>query len=351
MPSAKGKVFVATSGGVDSSAAAALLVQAGYDCTAVFMITNDHAQHAQADAEMVAGHLGIKLHLLDVRKDFGPILDYFCSEYKSGRTPNPCILCNKLIKFGRLWDFAKQNGADYIATGHYAQIIKHDNEFGLYAAVNLEKDQSYALAMIDRQTLPNILLPMGVYSKSDTRKLAARFGLPVQNKVESQEICFIPDNDYIATLENRCPELVHKGHIVNGNGNVLGAHNGIHHFTIGQRRGLRVAMGRPVYVVKIDAKSNTVTLGPKSQLMAKKLLAAGLNWLIEPPALPLRARVKIRYNHGGHSATVVPGSNDVVVKFDEPLAAITPGQVAVFYDDQSRYSRVLGGAWIDKVID
>jgi len=307
------------------------------------MITNNEAACAQADAEMVAKHLGIKLCVLDMRRDFEPILDYFCSEYRLGRTPNPCVVCNRLIKFGKLWDFARENGADCIATGHYARIIKNPDGYGLYAAADRGKDQSYALAMIDRAVLPHILLPMGSLHKSDARKLAGQSGLAGQDKAESQEICFIPDNNYIAMLEKRLPELVRRGDIVDSGGNILGTHNGIHRFTIGQRRGLRVAMGRPVYVVKIDAEKNTVTLGPKAELMSDELTARQVNWLIEPPSLPLRAKVKIRYNHDGVMGTVVPHSDGVAVKFDEPTAAVTPGQAVVFYNGQNR---VLGGAWI-----
>jgi len=341
-------LFVAISGGVDSSTTAALLLEAGFNCSGVFMITNDHSRHAQADAEAVAKKLGIKLYVLDLRSDFERILDYFCSEYKKGRTPNPCVFCNKLIKFGKLWDFARAKGADLLATGHYARVLKHDGQMGLYEAADKAKDQSYALSMIDSNILPYIILPMGCYSKGQTREMAANFGLGTAQKAESQEICFIPDNDYAAVLEQRCPELIRKGSVVDRSGKILGEHNGIHRFTIGQRRGLRVAMGKPYYVVKIDAKSNTVTLGPKEELMHKKLWATGVNWLVDEPASAFRAKVKIRYNDKGASAMVYPEDNGVTVEFDEPNRAITPGQLAAFYIQEGTNSRLIGGGWIDK---
>ena len=343
------KVFVALSGGVDSSTATALLCRDGFDCEGVFMITNDEARHAQTEAEMVAGELGIKLHVMDLRKDFERILDYFCSEYRKGRTPNPCVFCNRHMKFSKLWDFARSNGARFLATGHYARILNRDNNVGLYEAANPSKDQSYVLSMIDKGMLPNIILPMGDYSKDQTREMAAQFGLHTAQSKESQEICFIPDDDYVAVLEQRCPELVHKGDIVDSSGKVLGEHNGVHRFTIGQRRGLRVAMGRPYYVTKIDADSNTVTLGPKEEVMQKALRATGTNWLIDEPVLPFRAKVKIRYNSSGALATVTPQDNSVAVEFDEPVLAITPGQLAAFYIQEEKNNRLIGGGWIDKM--
>ena len=344
------KVLVALSGGVDSSTAAALLCRDGYDCAGVFMITNDCAFHARADAETVAGKLGIPLHVLDLREDFEQILDYFCSEYRRGRTPNPCVFCNRLIKFGKLWDFAQSHGASFLATGHYARVLRFDETVGLYEAANPVKDQSYVLAMIEKNVLPNILLPMGDYSKEQTRQMAAEFGLGTEHHEESQEICFIPDDDYVAVLEQRCPELVRKGNIIDSSGRILGEHDGVHRYTIGQRRGLRVAMGKPYYVTKIDAESNTVTLGPKEEVMQKKLRVAGTNWLIEEPSSPFQAKVKIRYNDRGAPATVIPQRNGALVEFDQPVSAITPGQLAAFYIRQAGQSRVVGGGWIDKVV-
>ena len=342
------KVFVALSGGVDSSTATAILQRDGIDCEGVFMITNDSAHHAQSEAEMVAGELGIKLHVLDLRKDFERILDYFYTEYRKGRTPNPCVFCNRLIKFGKLWEFAQNHGARFLATGHYARILNQNNDIGLYEAANPSKDQSYVLAMIQKDMLPNIVLPMGDYSKDQTREMAANFGLRTAQSSESQEICFIPDDDYVAVLEQRCPELIRRGNIVDSSGKVLGEHNGVHRFTIGQRRGLRVAMGKPYYVTKIDAESNTVTLGPKEEVMQNQLRAKNINWLIDEPASLFRAKVKIRYNSKGALATVIPHDDHVIVEFDEPVSAITPGQLAAFYVRGEKNNRLIGGGWIDR---
>lgn len=342
------KVFVALSGGVDSSTATALLLRDGFDCEGIFMITNENAHHARTEAEKVAAQLDIKLHVLDLRKDFEQILDYFYTEYRNGRTPNPCILCNRLIKFGRLWEFAQNYGARFLATGHYARIINSNNSVGVYEAANASKDQSYVLAMVRKEMLPNIILPMGDYSKDKTRQMAAKFGLRTAQSKESQEICFIPDDDYVAVLEQRCPELIRGGSIIDSSGRVLGEHNGVHRFTIGQRRGLRVAMGRPYYVTKIDAESNTVTLGPKEEVMQKKLRATNTNWLIDEPASPFRAKVRIRYNSNGAFATVTPQNNSAIVEFDEPVSAITPGQLAAFYIQEEKNNRLIGGGWIDK---
>ena len=345
------KVLVALSGGVDSSTAAALLLRAGFDCSSVFMITSERGCQGQAGAEDVARRLGIKLYVLDLRNDFEQIFEYFYDEYRKGRTPNPCVICNRLIKFGKLWDFAQSNGARFFATGHYAKVLRHNEQAGLYAGIDIAKDQSYALAMIDKNILAHIILPMGDYSKEQTRKMAAEFGLGTEHKAESQEICFIPDDDYVAVLERRFPELVCEGDIVDSSGRILGKHKGIHRFTIGQRRGLRVAMGKPYYVVKIDAETNTVTLGPKEEVMREKLLASGVNWLIDEPTSAFAAKVKIRYNDKGSPAIVIPQGDRVIVEFDKATTAITPGQLAAFYVQVKEGSRVAGGGWIDKATD
>src|SRR4030042_4038353 len=347
MTGKKKKVFVALSGGVDSSTAGALLCENGFDCAGVFMITSEQSRGAQADAEEAARTLGIKLHILDLRSEFEKILDYLCSKYKKGRTPNPCVLCNRNIKFGRLWEFARENGAELLATGHYARIIKNNGDVGLYEAAGAAKDQSYVLSMIDKHILPYIILPMGERSKKQTRELAAKFGLKTANKPESQEICFIPDDNYTALLEKRYPELVRNGNIIDSSGKILGSHNGIHKFTIGQRRGLGVAMGKPYYVTTIDAGTNTVILGPKKEVMHRQLRATGVNWLMSKQAWPFRAKVKIRYNDTGTAATVTPENDYVNVEFDKPKSAITPGQLAVFYIQQEDKNRIVGGGWID----
>ncbi|MFA5422476.1 MAG: tRNA 2-thiouridine(34) synthase MnmA [Phycisphaerae bacterium] len=343
-------VFVAMSGGVDSSVAATELLENGYNVSGVFMLTCDQSHHAQSDAEKIAGSLGIKLHVLDMRGEFSKVLDYFCGQYRQGRTPNPCVFCNRLIKFNKLLQFAKDNGAEYFATGHYARINKTPDGFGLFQTPN-NKDQSYALAMLNREILPHLIFPVGEQTKQQTRQKAHELGLISAERQESQEICFIPDDDYVAVLEKLAPELLREGNIIDSSGKILGTHKGIHRFTIGQRRGLRVAMGKPWYVVHLDAKTNTVTLGPKEELMHKKLIAAGVNWLIDPPGESFRAKIKIRYNHSGLSGTVHVRSGNIEVEFDEKISAITPGQLAVFYTEHACGSRVAGGAWIERAFD
>ncbi|MDD5135257.1 MAG: tRNA 2-thiouridine(34) synthase MnmA [Phycisphaerae bacterium] len=345
------KVYVAVSGGVDSATAAATLLQAGFDCTAVYMKLYDQPLHRSCDAEKVAKHLGIPFEVLDLSEDFKKVIGYFCGEYKRARTPNPCVFCNRHIKFGKLFEYAKSKGADFIATGHYVQTIKERDGSYLYAANNLAKDQSYALAMIARSVLKSVIFPLGMLEKSQTRKLAAGFGLEVSDKADSQEICFIPDNDYAAKLEELCPELIRQGNIIDDNGKILGTHTGIHHFTIGQRRGLKVAMGVPYYVTNIDAAANTVTLGPVEELVHKSLIAEGANWLIDMPAEPFAALIKIRYNHKAVPGTVLPEKDSVKVVFDTPIRAITPGQAVVFYLKNENGLKVAGGAWIKEALD
>jgi len=351
MNTEKPKVVVALSGGLDSSVATALLLEAGYDCQGAFMITSEQNRHAQAEAEQVAQRLGIELSVLDLREQFEDILDYFFGEYRQGRTPNPCVVCNRTVKFGKLWDFAKQAGAQFLATGHYARILPCDGRPGLFQATHLPKDQSYVLSMIDRNVLDHVLLPLGDYTKDQARHIAAKLGLGTEAKAESQEICFIPDDDYVAVLEQHHPEIVRQGPIVDAAGNTLGTHEGIHRYTIGQRRGLGVAMGTPYYVTGLDAAANTVVLGPKAEVMHRRLQATDINWLIDKPETAFTATVKIRYNDRGKPATVLPQGNSVRVEFDEPNMAITPGQLAVFYIEQDSVRRVAGAGWIEKAED
>jgi tRNA-specific 2-thiouridylase len=242
-------------------------------------------------------------------------------------------------------------GAEFLATGHYARIAHHESGPALYESADGTKDQSYVLSMIERRVLGHVLFPMGQYSKSQARQIARRLGLGTHNKAESQEICFVPDNAYPAFLEQCRPALAREGPIVDSSGRVLGTHMGIHRYTIGQRRGLRVAMGEPYYVTKLDPLTNTVALGPKSEVMHRTLTATGINWLVDPPSSPWTATVKVRYNSPGKAAVLTLDGESVRVEFHEPITAITPGQLAAFYTNEDSGRRVIGAGWIDRVGD
>lgn len=343
-----GKVFVAVSGGVDSAVSTALLMEKGYACQGVFMITHDAGYLAQADAQRICDTLGIKLHVLDFRCEFKTITDYFVNEYKQARTPNPCVLCNRLMKFGKLWKYAQDHGSEFIATGHYARVIRNGNGVGLYQAADQKKDQSYVLSMVNKDVLKHLLLPMSELTKDRTRQIAAKLGLHVSEKSDSQEICFIPDNDYAKLLTQLCPEISQPGNVVNKDGKVLGQHEGVYRYTIGQRRGLGIALGEPAHVIGLDAHTNTVVLGSKDDLLSSRLIAKSFNWLVEIPAEPFEAIVKIRYNHRGSPAVVHPGKDEAEVRFLQPVSAITPGQTVVIYIETSLGRRVVGGGWIEK---
>ena len=346
------KILIAMSGGVDSSMSAAMLTKQGNQCQGAFMITHDKAFQAAKDAQAVADKIGIKLHILDWRQKFEKVIDYFTDQYQHGRTPNPCVFCNRNIKFSGLYEFAKSLGLDYIATGHYCRVIEIEGKHYLYRSENISRDQSYALTMIDRSILEHLILPVGNKDKNDLRKIAAELGLSIADKPDSQEICFIPDNDYVAKLESRCPQLIRDGDVVDSDGKILGHHTGIHKYTIGQRRGLGIALGQPAYVVALDAKENKVILGGKQQLMHKKLIASRPNWLSEIPQTPFKAEIKPRYNDNSFPGMVhlLPDGN-IMVEFDTPAMAITPGQAAVFYVDDQFGTRLVGGAWIDGATD
>ena len=398
------KVLIAVSGGVDSAVAAALLVQAGYDVTAVFLCLQSDSLGPQgrcasepvprdssegsgkarsggsvkfqasslkcqdaghdrslqtsnlrpstppdpdSDARQVAGRLGIRFQVLSVAADFSAIIDHFVEEYENGRTPNPCIRCNERVKFGRLFDLADSVGARYVATGHYARIAEYHGQPAIAVAGALEKDQSYALFRIPRPQLSRILFPVGdLPSKQAVRAIAGRLGLEVHDKADSQDICFVPDGDYVSLLEARGSRALGPGNIVDSAGQVVGKHDGYGRFTIGQRRGTRVAMGRPAYVTHIDPQNAVVTIGPREQLRANGLTACGANWQVDVPT-SFEAVVKIRYNHRGAPARITRTGDDAFeVRFHEPLEAVTPGQAAVAYGD----GFLLGGGWIQDAI-
>ncbi len=357
MSGAKDKVIVAMSGGVDSAVAAGLLARQGYDVTGVFMCLGaaGHVDGATsrgcctpqdaADARRAAEKLGIPLYVLDLADAFAPVIDNFVAEYLAGRTPNPCVHCNSLIKFGRLVRRADSLGVRYIATGHHARIVavRPGGPWIARGAAGA-KDQSYALFGIDRSLLGRILLPIGeMPDKAHVREIARELGLALHDKPDSQEVCFVPDDDYTQLLAARAPQALAPGQIVNHEGKVVGTHEGYARYTIGQRRGLRVAAGEPMYVTAIDPATATVTIGPRPLLMSKRLTASRANWHADVEGT-FDATVQIRYNHRGAPGRVtITGDETFEVAFDQPVSAVTPGQAAVVYDGDC----LLGGGWID----
>jgi tRNA-specific 2-thiouridylase len=357
------RVVLAMSGGVDSSVAAWLLKRQGYEVIGLFMRTGAHgaddgrADHKKGccsavdagDARRVADRLDIPFYALDFERDFDRIIDYFADEYLAGRTPNPCVVCNSWLKFGQLWTYARQLEADHIATGHYARLVRRGAEVELHRATDPDKDQSYVLYGLRREVLPHLLFPIGGYRKDEVRALARQAGLAVADKPDSVEICFVPDGDHAALIRRRRPGSATAGHFVDTAGNVLGDHDGIERFTIGQRKGLGVALGERRYVLQIVPSDNAVVLGDRDELRATGLLASRVNWLLPaPPSGPLSCLAKIRYRHTPAAATVTAlADGGARVAFAEPQSAVTPGQAVVFYDG----ARVLGGGWIEQGIN
>ncbi len=393
------------SGGVDSSVAAALLIEQGYEVVGCFMrLGSDNEAEAAdgydnireeacdsglgsrdsgigktgdsknpnpssdtryptpdtrhqgccsvndaSDARLVAAMLGVPFYVLNFKRDFGRIIDYFVDEYNAGRTPNPCVRCNDWLKFGKLHDYARSIDADYIASGHYARI-EHgtDGHAHLLRGLDTSKDQSYVLFGSPRDRLDRMLMPIGGMHKPDVRQRARDMGLGVGDKPDSQEICFVPDNDYARLVERRSPDMVRPGDIIDDDGKIVGRHPGHQHFTIGQRRGVGVALGYPIYVTNLDPKANTVTIGDKKDLLATGLTASQTNWLIDEVPTDWRVcGVKVRYNSEPTPGRVrSTGPDTLEVRFDESVSAVTPGQAVVCYDGD----RVFGGGWIDRAI-
>jgi tRNA-uridine 2-sulfurtransferase len=354
-----GRVVLAMSGGVDSSVAAVLLKRQGYDVIGLFMRTGAHGRdddtpaHKKGccsaldagDARRVADRLDIPFYALDFEADFNRIIDYFADEYLAGRTPNPCVVCNNWLKFGKLWSFGKQLDADFIATGHYARVVSVNGEPQVHKAIDPDKDQSYVLYGIRRSILPHLLFPIGGYRKDEVRALAREAGLAVADKPDSVEICFVPDGDHAGLIRRRRPERVTAGVIRDTAGHELGTHDGYERFTIGQRKGLGVATGTRRYVLEIVPATHEVIVGDPEGLQAGGLVASRVNWLVaEAPTKPRTCVAKIRYRHAGAPATVAATPDGGArVYFAEPQVAVTPGQAVVFYDGD----RVLGGGWIE----
>ncbi|MFN7874618.1 MAG: tRNA 2-thiouridine(34) synthase MnmA [Pirellula sp.] len=370
------RVVLAMSGGVDSSVAAHLLLEQGYEVIGVFMrhgekssqacdlesgkpnpllpILQGRLDHKQgccsasdaADARRVADRFGIPFYALDLEEDFRRIVDYFIDEYQNGRTPNPCVQCNNWIKFGRLFDYADAAGAQFVATGHYARMEQSESgHWELHRGLDDDKDQAYVLTGIDRLLLDRMLLPVGGYHKSEIREIATQLGLRVADKKDSQEICFVTSGQHAQFIRDKTHES-RPGKIVTEDGRVVGSHPGIEGFTIGQRKGLGVAMGSPYFVTQIDADKAQVTIGPHESLSRDWLVAKEANWLEDAPVDQwFEAEVQIRYNSSPQSARVKQLTDkSFVVQFSEGCFGVSPGQLAAIFHG----TRAIGCGWINK---
>ena len=344
------KALIAMSGGVDSSVAAYLMQTAGFACVGGTMRMCETPADPAADAQKIADKLGIPLHIFDGTREFAVcVMEPFIRSYEAGDTPNPCVECNKTIKFGLLLDKALALGCDRIVTGHYAQIRQDEKtgRFLLQKAVDENKDQTYFLACLNQEQLSRIRLPLGGLSKEQVRKIAEEQGFINARKRDSQDICFIPDGDYKAFMERYTGKVYPGGDYLDMDGKAVGRHAGAVGYTLGQRKGLGIAMGEPVYVCAKDMAANTVTVGPDAALFSKTLWADGWNWGPFPALTePIRVLAKVRYRHKAQPATVYPEENGMArVEFDEPQRAITTGQAVVLYDGDT----VVGGGTIRNV--
>ncbi len=354
------KVVISMSGGVDSSVAAHFLVRQGYDVIGLFMrlgsVTSTPSSDVKVatccsaedarDAANVAASLNIPFYVINFKEEFDSIIEYFCAEYLQGKTPNPCIICNQKLKFGKLLRFADYLGADYVATGHYARVEKHNDRYILRKGMDTKKDQSYVLFPLNQTQLSRALFPLGGMTKDAVRNKATELNMKTKDKLESQEICFVTGNSYSDLITERVGSQIGTGSLKDTSGKILGTHDGIHNFTIGQRKGLHIALGKPRYVVDIDPAQNTVTIGTADELLKDTFIVNDVNWItIERLERELHASVKIRYKNDETPAIIYPLENNRVrVKFEHPQRAIAPGQAAVFYDGDL----IMGGGWIER---
>jgi tRNA-specific 2-thiouridylase len=355
------RVVVALSGGVDSSTAAAVLIQQGCQVSGVTMRLwaapdtgplpgmRGGTSAAVEDARQVCAVLGIPFHVADLEEEFkAKVVGYFCDSYVLGLTPNPCLACNREIKFKALLRIVREWGADYLATGHYARIRWRDGQYELLRGADRHKDQSYVLYQLGQEELPHLMFPLGDYSKRQVRTMAAAFDLPTADKAESQDACFLSHGDYRAFLARERPEATRPGPILDLQGRVLGEHGGVAFYTVGQRQGMGLAAPHPLYVVEIDPARNALVVGPKAALLRSELFAKDVHFVAgHPPPQPVPVTAKIRYKAPEAAATLVPLSEEKArVVFAAPQPAITPGQGVVFYQDEV----VIGGGIITSTV-
>ncbi|RME80728.1 MAG: tRNA 2-thiouridine(34) synthase MnmA [Caldilineae bacterium] len=357
-PPADTLVVVAMSGGVDSSVAAARLVEAGYQVVGVMMRLWAEVSEGQGsenrcctleateDARRIAAQLGIPFYLINVEQIFKQrVVDYFIQGYLQGLTPNPCLVCNRTIRFDHLLNYARALGADYLATGHYARVRATPRGFELLRGRDPDKDQSYVLSVVNQDVLQHLTFPVGDLTKAEVRELARRYGLDVASKPESMDLCFLADGDYRRFLRDWAQNGIRPGPIVDTQGHVLGEHKGVPFYTIGQRKGLNLPTPKKMYVVATDVATNTVVVGTADELGRDHLIAGEVNWINRVPSEPISCTVKIRYRSQDRPALVTPlTSTRVRVEFRERLRDITPGQAAVFYQGE----RCLGGGIIER---
>lgn len=354
------KALIAMSGGVDSGVAAHLTLQAGYEGIGCTMQLHDKQAASEAgdetcgsasdaaDARAIAERLGMPHYIYDYTEDFREqVIGKFIRCYQCGKTPNPCIECNRYLKFEKLLAQAQTLGCDKIVTGHYAQVVETENGFQLRAGMDASKDQSYVLYMLTQAQLAHILLPLGGLTKTEVRGIAEAQGFVNAHKHDSQDICFVPDGDYAKVIQQLTGEIPQAGDFVDLQGNILGQHKGLIHYTIGQRRGLGIAIGQPAYVCGLDVPQNRVVIGTNDDLFSDTCTVEAVNWISgTPPQTPVRCQAKIRYRHPAQPATVLfTDERTALLKFDQPQRAITAGQAAVFYDGDI----VLGGGEIRTV--